>query len=133
MFSNTDVNTLFALRSRMIECKVNFKNKHQNNNLKCQFCNTENDDSQEHMLDCIELGKKLKGKSITKEKIEYKDLFENVLKQKQVTQIYIELLEIRKKLEEENQNKTLDPSTALTVLRNSFDVHASIDNYSFGK
>ena len=35
MFSNTDVNTLFSLRSRMIECKVNFKSKHQNNNLKC--------------------------------------------------------------------------------------------------
>ena len=75
------------------------------------------------MQDCIELGKKLERKSITKENIEYKDLFENVEKQKLVAQIYIELLEIRKKLEEENQNKTLDPSTVHTVLRNSFDVH----------
>ena len=35
MFSNTDINTLFSLRSRMIDCKVNFRNKHQDNNLKC--------------------------------------------------------------------------------------------------
>ena len=45
----------------------------------------------EHILDCIELGEKLRGRSITNEKIEYEDLFENVAKQKQITQIYREL------------------------------------------
>ena len=131
MFSNTDVNTLFALRSRMIKCKVNFKNKYQNSNLKCQFCTSERDDNQEHMLGCKKLGKYLKRKTVTKDKIEYQDIFGNVEKQKQITQIFIELLEIRKNLEED-QDKRLDPSTAL-VLRNSLDLHTSIDNYSFGK
>ena len=133
MFSNTDVNTLFSLRSRMIECKVNFKSKHQNNNLKCKFCKTDEDDSQEHLLECIELARRHKGKSMTKEKVEYQDIFKDVIKQKQITQIYTELLEIRKKLEEDDQHRELDPSTVQTVLRNSFDLHNSIDNYSFGK
>ena len=68
MFSNTDINTLFSLRSRMIDCKMNFKNKNKDNNLKCKFCNTDSDDSQEHMLDCVSLGKRLEGKTIVKEK-----------------------------------------------------------------
>ena len=96
MFSNTDINALFSLRSRMIDCKVNFKNKNQTNNLICPFCDTDSDDSQEHMLDCITLGKKLEGKAITKEEIKYEDLFESVEKQIPVTQLYIELLEIKK-------------------------------------
>ena len=133
MFSNTDINTLFSLRSRMIDCKVNFRNKHQDNNLKCQFCNTDSDDSQEHMLDCVSLGKRLEGKTVAKEKIRYEDLFKDVEKQKQITQIYIELLEIRNKLQEEDQCQTLDPSTDPSVLKNSFDLRTSIDNYSFGK
>ena len=117
----------------MIECKVNFKSKHQNNNLKCKFCKTDEDDSQEHLLECIELARRHKGKSMTKEKVEYQYIFKDVIKQKQITQIYKELLEIRKKLEEDDQHRELDPSTVQTVLRNSFDLHNSIDNYSFGK
>ena len=111
----------------MIDCKVNFKNKYQTNNLKCKFCDTDSDDSQEHMLDCTTLGKKLEGKTITKEEIKYEDLFQSVEKQKQVTQLYTELIEIRNKIEEEDQYRTLDPSTGLLVLRNS------TDDYSFGR
>ena len=44
------------------------------------------------MLDCITLGKKLEGKTFTKEEIKYEDLFQSVEKQKQVTQLYTELI-----------------------------------------
>ena len=100
---------------------------------KTTICDADKDDSQQHMLDCLTLIEKLEGKTITKEKIEYDDLFKDVGKQKQITQMFTELLDIRKKLQEEDQYRTLDPSTGLLVLKNRFDLHTSIDNYSFGK
>jgi hypothetical protein len=38
LFDNDEVNTLHALRSRMVECKANFKQKFLNDNLLCQLC-----------------------------------------------------------------------------------------------
>ena len=132
LFSNTDVNILFSLRSRMVECKNNFKNKYRDNNLLCPFCSKEHD-RQQHMLERKILGKKLKKNSIAKENILHGDLFKNVEKQKGVTQLFKEIIEIRKELEEDLQCNLVDPSTSLGVLRNSSDLLNCIDDYSSGK
>ena len=46
---------LFSLRSRMLEVKVNFKNKYSD--LKCPICK-ESNDSQEHVFECEQILKK---------------------------------------------------------------------------
>ena len=51
-----------------------FQEQTPNNNLKCTFCKTDEDDSQKHLLECIESARRHKGKSITQEKIEYQDI-----------------------------------------------------------
>ena len=132
LFSNTDVNILFSLRSRMVECKSNFKNNYRDNNLLCPFC-SEEDDSQQHMLERKILGENLKTNSIARKKIVYGDLFKNVEKQKGVTQLFKEIIEIRKELEEDLQCNLVDPSTSVGVLRNSSDLLNCIDDYSSGK
>ena len=63
----------------------------------------------------------------------YGDLFKNVEKQKGVTQLFKEIIEIRKELEEDLQCNLVDPSTSLGVLRNSSDLLNCIDDYSSGK
>ena len=51
IFSNEDVNMLYALRSGTTNCKVNFKNKYVNSDLLCDLCRKENQD-QQHLLKC---------------------------------------------------------------------------------
>ena len=49
LFTNTDVKLLFSLRSRMVDCKQNFKSKYKEFNLLCPFCEQDNE-SQSHMV-----------------------------------------------------------------------------------
>ena len=53
---STEAKLLFQLRSRMVEVKINFRNKYVN--LQCPICETEND-TQEHVFQCKELLKHL--------------------------------------------------------------------------
>ena len=133
LFSNKDVNILFALRSRMVECKDNFKNRYKDADLLCPLC-LKYDDTQQHMLDCKVLGERMDSKKVTNNKVVYTDIFEkNHLKQKEVTETFKELIELRDQIKEEIQLKQLDPCTLSMVLRNSDDLPNCIDNYSSGK
>ena len=44
MFSDEEVNLLFALRSRTVDCKGNFKSKYKDMNIICQYCKIHEDD-----------------------------------------------------------------------------------------
>ena len=44
IFSNSDVNLLYDLRSRSTECRVNFKQKYLYSDLYCQLCKQGNED-----------------------------------------------------------------------------------------
>ena len=63
LFSNEEVNQLHALRSRMTDCKVNFKNRYREDDLLCNLCSTENQD-QKHLLKCTVIIRKLKSRQI---------------------------------------------------------------------
>ena len=82
LFSNDEVNLLHRLRSRMTECKANFKQKYVHN-LKCRLCNLEVED-QQHLLHCVELSKLFQTQSVTKGKVKYEDIFSPNIEQQKV-------------------------------------------------
>ena len=51
LFQNSEVCLLFALRSKYVDCKANFKSQYRNTHLLCDYC-TESDDTQQHILLC---------------------------------------------------------------------------------
>ena len=110
LFSNSEVNLLFALRSRSVDCKQNFKN-HYTNDLLCNLCQRGND-SQAHILTWSVLSEHFKTSDIMQENIEYDDIFKNHRKQKHITALFKTLIEIRKKLLEEKQS---NPSTIVMM------------------
>ena len=82
-FSKSDVELLFALRSRMIDVKSNFSNKY-GDDLACRTCNVNVViESQEHILKCDGLEDKLE-----KGKVEYTDIFKSVDKQLEIVRVY---------------------------------------------
>ena len=129
IFTNEDVSTLFSLRSRSVECRKNFKNSYKENDLLCPLCEMECD-SQQHMLRCSVLSKHLLSNNVSNDQIEYEDIFRSCRKQKEVTTLFKELIEIRKLIIEESKD---DPSTCVQVLKNSYDLQYCIDDYSSGK
>ena len=85
LFSNSDVNLLYALRSRSTECKVNFKQKYLNSDLLCQLCKQENED-QQHLLECSQIVSNVNTAEVVEGRIEYCDIFSReTRKQKAVT------------------------------------------------
>ena len=102
LFTNYEVQTLSKLRSRNIDVKANFKTKYTFDNvekLECSLGCPEVED-QQHILKCKPLIDELKDISTN---VSYNDIFSTVRKQKQVTQRFISLLDIRSQLLE-NQN-----------------------------
>ena len=94
-FTNEEVQTLFALRSRMIRVKKNFS-KQFSPNLSCKLgCIDE--EGQEHLLDCKHILSNLEDKSILAE-IEYNDIFKDTKQQVEIAKIFTQILKIRKNL-----------------------------------
>ena len=123
---------LFALRSRALNCKANFKNKFKETDTLCPLCSRE-EDTQQHMMVCTELVKNLKSEKLAKGKIQYDHIYKDEKKQMEVTELFKELIEVRNKLEEDIQAKQLDPCTFPEVQRNGVDLLLCTDNYSSGK
>ena len=71
-FSNSEVNLLFKLRSRMTNVRNNFKNG--NNNLECQLGCGEKEEDQKHILVCPKLHEKYQCKDDLKN-VKYDDIF----------------------------------------------------------
>ena len=89
--------TLFALRSKMIPVKCNYPGLYINLDKNCSFgCPSKEDQS--HLISCPFLIKHLKDKSILAE-AEHDDIYEDVKMQKQINDVYMEILEIKKDLE----------------------------------
>ena len=126
LFRNNEVNLLFALRSRNIDCKANFKNG--NINILCQLC-SESEDDQPHIMKCRILNQFFKSQEMSYESVKYSDIFEeDTRKQKVIVNLYENLLKIRKQLLENTNN----PSISDGMLKKSFNLHPCIVNFSFG-
>ena len=85
------------------------------------------------MMVCTELVKNLKSEKLAKGKIQYDHIYKDEKKQREVTELFKELIEVRNKLEEDIQAKQLDPCTSPDVQRNGDDLLLCTDNYSSGK
>ena len=114
LFTNEEVSMLYALRSRAVQCKANYRTNYNKDDLLCKLCEIDVD-SQPYILLCDVLRKELASEHVTAGQVEYCDIFKDTHKQKVVTVLFTELLEIKKKLESEDS-----PSTCPTqVLMNS--------------
>ena len=121
LFNNTEVCLLFALRSRYIDCKTNFRYKYKNDDLLCQLCG-QSEDNQPHLLQCKILSKYFE----SEEKVEYNDIFScDLRRQKLITTIFSKLLKLRKIL-------TTNPSVLDEMLKNRYNLQKCIVNVSFG-
>ena len=119
IFSNEEVNLLHALRSRSTECKENFRQKYINTNLLCSLCQTENE-NQQHILTCTVLIEKFRSENLSIDQVEYENLFSNnVNKQKEVTQLFMELFKIRETLLEDNSQQDPSPTDVELSMNNN--------------
>jgi hypothetical protein len=109
-FSNAQRSILFNLRSR---CEnnfgENFKNGHQPS--MCPLCKT-HQDSQEHALSCEVIAQKLAPNfQDTLSGINYGDIFLDVEKQYQITVLFQEIIQLRKRLLAPRNSTAADPGT----------------------
>ena len=105
LFTNEEVNLLFAIRSRMIDSKSNFKSKYIKDDLTCRICHKA-EENQFHLLHCKVLNDVLKSNDIISEQVKYEDIYSEHKKQKLVTSIFAKLLNIRKQMLENRENTT---------------------------
>ena len=88
-FTKEDVQLLFALRTKMIDCKSNFSNQY-GNILTCRICHDiDSVEDESHILLC---------KTINTEEYDvcYSDVFGNTNEQYKVTQVFKKVLRKRK-------------------------------------
>jgi hypothetical protein len=128
IFFNEDVYLLHALRSRSVDCRMNFKQKYRNQDLQCPYSG-DHLDSQQEILQCRAIIEKLNTEDIAQSDVEYEDIFRNDQKQKAIVTLFKRALEIRKKLIDENLSQTQDLSTSV-VLETRRDLQICIDNLS---
>ena len=115
VFSNEEVNLLYALRSRATACRANFKQKYIHTNILCTLCQVECDD-QQHILQCKVILDEYKSDDLAITSATYDDIFsDDVLKQKEVTTLFLKLFSIRDKLIEEKTNPDDPSSTRLEL------------------
>ena len=58
LFTNEEVNLLFAIRSRAIDCKSNYKNRYKEGDLMCRICSEEKE-TKIRLLKCKVLNNEL--------------------------------------------------------------------------
>ena len=92
--TRSEIQTIFELRSRGTEVKLNFRGKFEN--LECRVCE-KSDESQKHAYECAEI---LKIRKLKKQKIEYENIFEeNKRKQIQIAKDFKENMKILSKVD----------------------------------
>ena len=123
LFSNDEVNLLHRLRSRMTECKANFKQKYVNN-LKCRLCNLEAED-QQHLLHCVELSKLFQTQSVTMGKVKYEDIFSPNIEQKVATALFKNLFKLREDIIQEKDSQ-MTPSFTSVQLKMSDNLQHNV-------
>ena len=135
LFTDEEVALLFAVRSKCLrECKANFSSMYSAEDLLCMLCTEKETDDQPHILSCKALSKNLNSDEVTRSKISYLDIFEDHIKQKEVTTLISNLLNIKKTMTQNSQQTTIDPSILSNLmLKTSYNLHDCIDDYSSGK
>ena len=114
LFSDIEARLLFKIRTGYIECKSNFKHMYKDKSTKCSICQKHEDD-QKHIVECINIRDKLRSTGILRENILHEDIYsDNIQRQKAITVVYKECLEIRGTLIK-NLLDTQDLSTLMSA------------------
>ena len=92
--TSNEVKLLFKLRTRMFECKNNFKNQYREN-LFCNLCKV-SVDSQRHLLECFVLRNCVP--ELRKNKIKYEFIFEDIEHQVEAIRLLYKIVNIREVL-----------------------------------
>ena len=115
---------LHSLRARCADVKMNFKHKYILTHTRCSSCDIKDED-QQHLLSCEVIQQHHTSQNITRNTVKYEDLFsKNIHKQKDITTLYIELFDIRRKLQNKSQEAPSSRNLELTMggdLRHSID------------
>ena len=111
--------------------KKKFSSKYRND-MSCPLCSTGRDD-QQHILDCSILKNKLETNEAANNKVVYEDIFEDYLRQKEVTHLFAKLLKIRNSLLDINLRWIPAPSTSAEMLEDHDILHTSIVHNPFPK
>ena len=128
LFSDKEVSLLFALRSKCVkECKANFSSQFKNpQDILCKFCDENKPDDQQHMLDCTELNKHVKSQELSKNRIEYSDIFQDPVKQKEVTNLFSNILKVKN--DKDNNLHPSNPQYQICSAGDLLNVHQCIDS-----
>ena len=102
LFTNEEVDLLYSLRSRTMNCKANFRGMYKDD-LSCPTCQTGALDQQQHILECNELSKKMLTDMLANNKVKYDDIFGSCLKQKEVTALFAKLIAIREQITKDTE------------------------------
>ena len=111
LFTNNEAYLLAALRSRSVRnVKCNMKNIYSNDK-SCRFnCNYE-DDSQQHMLKCLPVITN-NSKLTNHPEAVYNDIFDsNVTKQKNITQVFEQIIKCRNQMMEQSEDPAVDTTS----------------------
>ena len=88
-FSKTDVQLLFTLRTKMLDCKTNFQNQYAED-LSCRFCKDNgNIEDEDHILRCTVLNN-------VKYDVKFSDVYGNIDQQYKAVQVYKTVMRRRK-------------------------------------
>ena len=91
--TQNEIETIFKMRSRMADVKLNFRGKYEN--LECRACYQE-EESQKHLYECLEI---LKNKQTKTKMMKYEYIFgENSRFQVEIAKHFLENIEIRNTL-----------------------------------
>ena len=92
--TKSEIQTIFELRSRVTDVKLNFRGKFEN--LECRVCQN-NEESQKHAYECDDI---LKLRRIKNQKTEYENIFgQNKRKQIQIAKDFTENMKILNKVD----------------------------------
>ena len=117
LFTNVEVNMLHSLRARCADVKMNFKHKYIQTHTRCSICDIKDED-QQHILLCEVIQQYHKSKDITQNKVKYEDLFsQNIHKQKEITALYVDLFDVKRKLLNKCQEAPSSSNLELTMGR----------------
>ena len=98
-FSLKQKQLLFKLRTRMLDIKGNFKVTYKNN-IQCDLCNENIDQSQDHLVDYQKLIENYR-ELYNNVDIEHDDIFGNADKQLSAVRLYQKILDVRAKIQDQ--------------------------------
>ena len=88
-FSKSDVQLMFSLRTKMLDCKTNFQNQYEED-LSCRFCKDKNKlEDEDHILQCTVLNN-------DKTDVKFSDVFGNIDQQYKAVQVFKTVMRRRK-------------------------------------